>query len=153
MIFKGKVFIESWGDQLTDNWYLQKSNNGWTSDEIGLDWLQKVFLPSTFSRIKGKFRLLVLNGHGSHLTPKFDEICSQNDVIPICMPPHSSHLCYRPTWDAPLWTMEGQWILGNHSATLTARGATSGLPFTVAKITAIISRTVDKQPKPALLAQ
>ena len=37
-----------------------------TSDEIGLRWLQKIFLPSTFSRVKGKYRLLVLDGHGSH---------------------------------------------------------------------------------------
>jgi hypothetical protein len=35
---------------------------------------------------------LVLDGHGSHLTPKFDEFCYENDVIPICMPAHSSHL-------------------------------------------------------------
>ena len=42
--------------------------------------------------MKGVYRLLVLDGHGSHLTPKFDEICVQNKIIPICMPPHSSHL-------------------------------------------------------------
>ena len=35
---------------------------------------------------------MILDGHGSHLTPKFDEIYEQNRVIPICMPPHSSHL-------------------------------------------------------------
>jgi hypothetical protein len=92
VIFKGKVFIASWANGLPDDWYLEVSPNGWTSDEIGLRWLQKVFLPSTFPRMKGKYRLLVLDGHGSHLTPKFDEICHQNNVIPICMPPHSSHL-------------------------------------------------------------
>lgn len=36
--------------------------------------------------------MLVLDGHGSHLTPQFDQICTENDIIPICMPPHSSHL-------------------------------------------------------------
>jgi hypothetical protein len=35
---------------------------------------------------------LILDGHGSHLTPKFDEICEKNNIIAICMPPHSSHL-------------------------------------------------------------
>jgi hypothetical protein len=38
------------------------------------------------------YRLLILDGHSSHLTPQFDEICSQNNIIPICMPAHSSHL-------------------------------------------------------------
>lgn len=34
----------------------------------------------------------VLDGHGSHLTPQFDRTCAQNNIIPICLPPHSSHL-------------------------------------------------------------
>ncbi|EDN06147.1 conserved hypothetical protein [Histoplasma mississippiense (nom. inval.)] len=36
--------------------------------------------------------LLILDEHGSHLTPEFDQICSENKIIPLCMPPHSSHL-------------------------------------------------------------
>jgi hypothetical protein len=46
----------------------------------------------TFSRLKGRYRLLVLDGHGSHLTPKFDKLCEENNIIPIYMPAHSSHL-------------------------------------------------------------
>jgi len=92
VIFKGKVFIESWFDGLPDDWRLEISPKGWTSDEITLRWLEKLFIPSTSSRTKGKYRLLILDGHGSHLTPKFDEICEKNDIIAICMPPHSSHL-------------------------------------------------------------
>jgi hypothetical protein len=89
--FKGKVFIESWFDGLPDDWRLEVSPNAWTSDEIGLRWLKKLFIPSTSSRTKGKYRLLILDGHGSHLTPEFDQICEKNDIIAICMPPHSSH--------------------------------------------------------------
>lgn len=40
----------------------------------------------------GKYRLLILDGHGSHLAPKFDQMCNQNNIVPICMPAHSSHL-------------------------------------------------------------
>ena len=92
IIFKGKIFLESWFQGLPSDWRFEVSPNGWTSDEIGLRWLQKLFIPTTSSRTKGVYRLLVLDGHGSHLTPKFDEICEQNKIIPICMPPHSSHL-------------------------------------------------------------
>jgi hypothetical protein len=92
VIFKGKVFIESWFDGLPEDWRFEVSPNGWTSDEIGLRWLEKLFIPTTSSRTKGGYRLLILDGHGSHLTPKFDEICEENKIIPICMPPHSSHL-------------------------------------------------------------
>jgi hypothetical protein len=94
VIFKAKLFTKGWAQELKlpGDWQFQVSPNGWTSDEIGLCWLKKVFIPSTSSRLKGIYRLLVLDGHGSHLTPKFDEICSENRIIPICMPPHSSHL-------------------------------------------------------------
>ena len=92
IIFKGKIYIEAWFDNLPEDWHFEVSPNGSTSDEIGLRWLEKLFIPSTITRKKGKYRLLILDGHGSHLTPNFDEICSQNDIIPICMPAHSSHL-------------------------------------------------------------
>ncbi|KAJ5256556.1 hypothetical protein N7478_012660 [Penicillium angulare] len=92
IIFKGEIFMKGWGDGLPRDWRFEVSPNGWTSDEIGLRWLEKMFIPLTFSRTKGKFRLLILDGHGSHLTPKFDELCSQNDIIPICIPAHLSHL-------------------------------------------------------------
>lgn len=92
VIFKGKVFIEAWFDNLPSDWRFEVSPNGWTSDEISLHWLEKLFIPSTVSRTKGKYRLLILDGHGSHLTPRFDKICEENDIISICMPAYSSHL-------------------------------------------------------------
>ncbi|OQD64339.1 hypothetical protein PENANT_c382G01324, partial [Penicillium antarcticum] len=49
VIFKGKVFVESWFDGLPKDWRLEVSPNGWTSDEIGLRWLEKLFIPSTSS--------------------------------------------------------------------------------------------------------
>ena len=92
VIFKGKVFIESWFDGLPEDWRFEVSPNGWTSDEIGLRWLEKLFIPTTSSRTKGGYRLLILDGHGSYLTPRFDEIYKKNKVILIYIPPHSSYL-------------------------------------------------------------
>ena len=93
VIFKGKVHIEGWyqDSNLPRDWRIEISSNGWTTDEIGLRWLQHLFIPTTSGRTIGRYRLLVLDGHGSHLTPQFDQLCSDNDIIPICMPAHSSH--------------------------------------------------------------
>lgn len=105
IIFKGKVHIEGWFDEagIPHEWRIELSPNGWTSDIIGLRWLQKVFIPATNRRTRGGYRLLVLDGHGSHLTPEFDQTCKENNIIPICMPAHSSHLlqpldvgCFAP---------------------------------------------------------
>jgi hypothetical protein len=104
IIFKSSKYQQyAWFDDLPDDWRIEISENGWTTDEIGLRWLEKLFIPATTSRTRGRYRLLVLDGHGSHLTPHFDRLCEQNDIIPICMPPHSSHLlqpldigCFAP---------------------------------------------------------
>jgi hypothetical protein len=41
IIFKGKVYIEGWFDEilLPGDWRIEMSANGWTTDEIGLRWL------------------------------------------------------------------------------------------------------------------
>ena len=103
--FKGKIHIEGWyqDEALPHDWRIEVSPNGWTTDEIGLQWLQNLFIPATNGCTAGDYCLLVLDGHGSHLTPQFDKVWSENNIIPICMPPHSSHLlqslnvgCFSP---------------------------------------------------------
>ena len=39
----------------------------------------------------GKYYLLILDSHGSYLTPEFNKIYSKNDIIPIYMLAHSSN--------------------------------------------------------------
>ncbi|KAG2001081.1 hypothetical protein GB937_010526 [Aspergillus fischeri] len=118
IIFKGKVHIEGWYQDtaLPADWRIE------TTDQIGLRWLQKTFIPATTSRTTGRYRLLILDGHGSHLTPQFDQICTENDIIPICMPAHSSHLlqpldvsCFSPLKRAYGRLIENKMQLGfNH---------------------------------------
>ena len=93
VIFKATTYYQQgWFETLPQDWRLDISKNGWTTDEIGIRWLQKHFIPHTTSRTKGRYRMLVLDGHGSHLTAQFDRICAENNIITVCMPPHSSHL-------------------------------------------------------------
>ena len=70
----------------------------------------------------GRYCLLDLDGHGSHLTPHFDQICSENDIISICMLPHLSYLlqsleagCFSPLKRAHGRLVEDKMRLGfNH---------------------------------------
>jgi hypothetical protein len=34
----------------------------------------------------------VLDGHESHHSAEFENYCKENDIVTLCMPPHSSHL-------------------------------------------------------------
>ena len=92
VIFKGKVAVAGWLDNLPKDWRFQVSNKGGPADEIGLRWLQKLFIPHTNSCTRGRFLLLILGDHGSHLTPRLDQICAENNIIPLCMPLHSSFI-------------------------------------------------------------
>ncbi|PWW78416.1 DDE-domain-containing protein [Tuber magnatum] len=37
-------------------------------------------------------RILILDGHGSHITWKFARFCKQRNIILFCLPSHSTHL-------------------------------------------------------------
>jgi hypothetical protein len=51
------------------------SLSGWTNDEIGLAWLEQVFDRYTKASARRSYRLLILDGHGSHLTMDFIDYC------------------------------------------------------------------------------
>jgi hypothetical protein len=36
--------------------------------------------------------MLVLDGHESHVNAEFSNYCKEKDIIPLYLPPHSSHL-------------------------------------------------------------
>lgn len=36
--------------------------------------------------------MLMLDGHGSHQSVKFEAYCKDHHIVPICLPPHSSHI-------------------------------------------------------------
>ena len=92
VVFKGKMNQRSWYQDIPHSWKVGVSENGWTTDEIGLKWLKTLFGPYTQDRTTGKYRLLILDGHGSHVTAEFDQYCADHLIIVLCMPPHSSHL-------------------------------------------------------------
>jgi hypothetical protein len=69
------------------------SPNGWISDELAVQWIQS-FVEATNERTKkGEKRILIFDGHGSHLTLEFLQICEDNSIIPFGFLPHSTHLC------------------------------------------------------------
>ena len=73
------------------DWSIGVSDNGWTTDKIGLTWLS-LFHKHTKDRTVGTYRLLVLDGHNSHVNPEFDQFSLDHNIIVVCMPAHSSHL-------------------------------------------------------------
>ena len=104
IIYKGRVHISAWYEEtdIPRNWKLSVSENGWTNNALGLEWL-KHFDAHTKTRQVGGYRLLILDGHESHLNQDFKDYCLENKILTLCMLAHSSHIlqpldvvCFSP---------------------------------------------------------
>jgi hypothetical protein len=93
IIYKGRVHISAWYEEadIPRNWKLSVSENGWTNNALGLEWL-KHFDGHTKAGQVGAYRLLILDDHKSHLNQGFKDYCLENKILTLCMPPHLSHI-------------------------------------------------------------
>src|SRR5260221_8620542 len=58
--------------------------------EIALRYLQR-FDEATKDQADGDYRLLVFDGHSTHLSFEFIEYALDNKIILLCYPPHTLH--------------------------------------------------------------
>jgi len=94
LIFKGKTLQSTWLTPGNDPEHLYTcSERGWTSNEIGIRWLKEVFISETaVSSQQGTLsRVLILDGHGSHVLIDFMKIAWEHNIT-CSIYPHSSHI-------------------------------------------------------------
>lgn len=93
IIFKGQAAINSkMVPERLAGWFWTTSNSGWTNDTLCYEWLTQVFDPSTRPSIPSQRRLLVVDGHGSHVKARNIAFCMQNNIDLMVLPAHSSHI-------------------------------------------------------------
>ena len=120
LILAATYHLSSWyqeGD-LPFGWSISTSSNGWTTNELGMKWLDH-FDKHTKARTVGTHRLLILDGHESHRNTDFDNACMEKNIVPYYMPSHSSHLlqpldlgCFAPLKKA--YGLEVDGLAKNH---------------------------------------
>ena len=71
--------------------FFASSPSGWTNNDLGLAWLKRVFDCETKSKARRSYRLLILDGHGSHVTMEFIKYCDDNRILLATYPPHLTH--------------------------------------------------------------
>ena len=93
LIVQGVYYLANWFSEtnLPDNWVIKTISNEWTNNETGLEWIRH-FDEHTRLRTKGLYRMLVIDGHESHMSAEFGTFCKDHKIITISLPPHSSHL-------------------------------------------------------------
>ena len=101
LILAGKVLISNWfTEDLPRDWVIDVSPTGWTNNDLALAWLHHF---DTHAKPVRVYRLLIIDGHESHCSVDFRDLCKAKKIITLCMPPHSSHLlqlldvaCFSP---------------------------------------------------------
>lgn len=93
-IFKGKRYIDDWYSALEHGkgHQISLSENEWTDNDLGLDWLQTCFEPCTAPYTKGEYRLLLVDGHSSHVSIDFIKYALSKKIECLCLPSHTTHL-------------------------------------------------------------
>ena len=101
IIFKAKLRKPEWFKKLKElreeageeePGHICISDNGWTDNELGIRWLEDCFSPETSKNQKGEWRLLLWDGHTSHISSSAIRYCLENKIIPLYLLPHTTHL-------------------------------------------------------------
>lgn len=102
IIVKGKSILDYWATDLPDDYFINTTSSGYSTDLTAFHWIQH-FEKQTKARTKGLWRLLLLDGHGSHDTREFLEYCELHRILAVALPPHTTHLlqpldvgCFQP---------------------------------------------------------
>jgi DDE superfamily endonuclease len=78
-------------DHVRDQAFFASSENGWSCDLLGQHWLESVFNRTTKQKAKRERRLLLVDGHSSHVNMRFINYADANRILLVVLPPHSTH--------------------------------------------------------------
>ncbi len=102
----GRVVEASWvggTDLKMRSIYLTTPPDGWTYNDLGLTWLEQVFDRYTKPKNRRDWRLLIVDGHGSHVAKGFIHYCDSHKILLVIFPPHATYtlqpldvVCFKP---------------------------------------------------------
>lgn len=78
-------------DPVRDYAFFASSENGWSCDLLGQNWLESIFDRTTKEKAKRERRLLLVDGHSSHVNMRFIDYAHANRILIAVLPPHSTH--------------------------------------------------------------
>jgi hypothetical protein len=102
VIIKAATLLENWAIDLPKHYLINLTESGYSTDTTTLEWL-KNFHWMTIKHTKGVWRLLLLDGHGSHYTKEFATFAAEVKILLFAFPPHLTHIlqpldvgCFQP---------------------------------------------------------
>ena len=89
IIYKGKQHQLDWYGADTPHTAHAVTPSGWINDKVALEWMKKLFEPKTQPADDCEWRLLLMNGHYSHVTYELAEYSQKNRILAVILPAHS----------------------------------------------------------------
>lgn len=90
LIMTGLIIMSSWAsNDLNGDVILSTAETGYSNDWLSLERL-KHFDKHSIKTRKGAYRLLLMDGYGSHHTTKFVDYCTKAKIIPFGLPAHTT---------------------------------------------------------------
>jgi hypothetical protein len=90
-IFKGIKYNLQWLDYLSKGGAIAMSPNGWTDNIIGADWFECIFEPWSRTTQTGDYRMMLFDGHSSHISSEVIKFCLKHKIVLLCLSPHITH--------------------------------------------------------------
>lgn len=91
VIFKEKKVQSTWFLSDCPRWRYTCTENGWTSNPLGMDWLMNSFIKEAVPS-SGAHSILIMDNHRSHSSVEIEYECLKHNIHLVYLPPHSSHI-------------------------------------------------------------
>jgi 4-hydroxybenzoate polyprenyltransferase len=95
IILKGLSVQQQWFQialEDHDCWQFTATKMGWIEEKIAIKWLRRIFIPMSAPEDPKEWRLLVIDGHYTHITIDFMWECFSNKVYIVFLPAYTSHI-------------------------------------------------------------
>ena len=96
IIFKGKDLYNQWFQICSEggipSWHYSHAEKGFSTLLHLLEWFQKVYLVEFPAPNPNQWRLLIMDGHSTHVDVDFVMAALSNKVFLYYLPPHHSHV-------------------------------------------------------------
>ncbi len=92
VVYKADHLYDTWTCHGPTGTVYNRSKSGWFDMELFEDWFVRIPLPYFKSLKNDKPRLLIGDNVSSHLSVKVIELCKQNNIRFVFLPPNTTHL-------------------------------------------------------------
>nr|CAI5845243.1 unnamed protein product [Callosobruchus analis] len=91
-IYKFKRLPKTYATAAPEGWGVGTSDSGWMQSKEFYEYFANVFIKFLDYQAILRPVIVFVDGHSSHLSLSLSNLCRENGIILICLPPNTTHL-------------------------------------------------------------